>query len=57
MRKRQLFMDVESICGSKIYSSSSGALMKSLMLDSCEDIHEHSLSIFKNLFENQIIIE
>lgn len=28
-----------------------------IMLDSCEDIHEQSFSIFRTLFNNQIIIE
>ena len=34
-----------------------GRIFHAIMLDSCEDIHEQSLSIFKNMFENQIIIE
>jgi tetratricopeptide (TPR) repeat protein len=34
-----------------------GKIFYAIMLDSCEDIHEQSLSIFKTLFENQIIIE
>ena len=34
-----------------------GKIFYAIMLDSCEDIHEQSLSVFKTLFENQIIIE
>lgn len=34
-----------------------GKIFYAIMLDSCEDINEQSLSIFKTLFDNQIIIE
>jgi len=34
-----------------------GKIFYSIMLDSCEDIHNQSFSIFKTLFEQQIIIE
>jgi hypothetical protein len=34
-----------------------GRIFYAIMLDSCEDINEQSLSIFKTLFDNQIIIE
>lgn len=34
-----------------------GKIFYAIMLDSCEDINEQSFSIFKSLFDNQIIIE
>lgn len=34
-----------------------GKIFYAIMLDSCEDINEQSLTIFKRLFNNQIIIE
>jgi hypothetical protein len=34
-----------------------GKIFYAILLDSCEDIHEKSFSIFKSYFENQIIIE
>lgn len=34
-----------------------GKIFYAIMLDSCEDINEQSLTIFKTLFNNQIIIE
>ena len=34
-----------------------GKIFYAILLDSCEDIHEQSLSVFRTLFENQIIIE
>ena len=34
-----------------------GKIFYAIMLDSCEDIHDQSFSIFKSLFDNQIIIE
>ncbi|MGE5317574.1 MAG: tetratricopeptide repeat protein [Chloroflexota bacterium] len=34
-----------------------GKIFYMIMLDSCEDIHDQSLAIFKALFDNQIIIE
>jgi hypothetical protein len=34
-----------------------GKIFYAIMLDSCEDINEQSLAIFKSLFNNQIIIE
>lgn len=34
-----------------------GKIFYAIMLDSCEDINEQSLAIFKTLFNNQIIIE
>jgi hypothetical protein len=34
-----------------------GKIFYVLMLDSCEDIHEQSLTIFRTLFDSQIIIE
>lgn len=34
-----------------------GKIFYGIMLDSCEDIHEESLAIFKELFKNQIVIE
>ena len=34
-----------------------GKIFYAIMLDSCEDINEQSLSIFKTFFDNQIIIE
>ncbi len=34
-----------------------GKIFYAIMLDSCEDIHEMSFAVFKNLFSNQIIIE
>lgn len=34
-----------------------GKIFYTIMLDSCEDIHDQSFSIFKSLFDNQIIIE
>lgn len=34
-----------------------GKIFYAIMLDSCEDIHDQTLAIFKNLFDNQITIE
>jgi hypothetical protein len=34
-----------------------GKIFYIIMLDSCEDIHEQSYSIFKDFFDNQLIIE
>lgn len=34
-----------------------GKIFYTIILDSCEDINKETLAIFKNLFENQIIIE
>ena len=34
-----------------------GKIFYAILLDSCENIHDQSLAIFKALFENQIIIE
>jgi hypothetical protein len=34
-----------------------GKIFYGIMLDSCEDIHEESLTVFKQIFENQIVIE
>ncbi len=34
-----------------------GRIFYAIMLDSCEDINEQSLAVFKTLFDNQIIIE
>ena len=34
-----------------------GRIFYTIMLDSCEDIHEESLAIFKNFVEYQLIIE
>ncbi|HEV7423835.1 MAG TPA: hypothetical protein VGO21_01465, partial [Candidatus Paceibacterota bacterium] len=34
-----------------------GRIFYAILLDSCEDIHEQSLSVFKKMFEDQIIIE
>lgn len=34
-----------------------GRLFYLIMLDTCEDIHEQSFLVFKNFFDNQIIIE
>jgi hypothetical protein len=34
-----------------------GKMFYAIMLDSCEDIHELSFAVFKELFSNQIIIE
>lgn len=34
-----------------------GKIFYIIMLDSCEDIHEQSYSVFKTFFDNQIIIE
>jgi hypothetical protein len=34
-----------------------GKIFYAIMLDSCEYINEQSFSIFKSLFDNQIIIE
>jgi hypothetical protein len=34
-----------------------GRIFYLIMLDTCEDIHDQSLAIFKTLFSNQIIIE
>ncbi len=34
-----------------------GKIFYAVLLDSCEDIHDQSFSIFKSLFDNQIIIE
>ncbi|HSD06245.1 hypothetical protein [Flavobacterium sp.] len=34
-----------------------GKMFYLIMLDSCEDIHEQSLAVFKTLFNSQIIIE
>jgi hypothetical protein len=34
-----------------------GRTFYAILLDNCENIHDHSLAIFKALFENQIFIE
>lgn len=34
-----------------------GKIFYAILLDSCEDIHDQSFSIFKSLFDNQMIIE
>jgi hypothetical protein len=34
-----------------------GKIFYAIMLDSCEDIHEESLAVFKAFFENQLLIE
>jgi tetratricopeptide (TPR) repeat protein len=44
-----------SVTGS--YNRFKGKIFYNIILDSCEDIHDQSLLIFKNLFENQLLIE
>jgi hypothetical protein len=34
-----------------------GRIFYAIMLDSCEDIHEQSFTIFKEFLDNQVIIE
>jgi len=43
--------------GTNVKTRFKGKIFYAILLDSCEDIHDQSLAIFKELFDNQMVIE